>query len=172
MARDKSSLFIGDREVQYLNDLSTEFIESIVQQQIVYYPVEDSLTQSDDLYGESTKKNFRNPIQIYCRVFLANHEMRTGNMGSDNFYEIELYFQRDRVIQDLGFYPRIGDVAFWNEKYFEIKTVTEPQLFGGLSQHRVAIICKAVIARQEVFTAAKEKPYDPTIVPDTQIRTK
>jgi hypothetical protein len=170
MARDGSSLFITDRDVAYVNDIATELLEIVALQKVVYYAIEESLTQADDLYGESTRKHYRSPIELYCRVFLSNHSMKNGAIGTENIYEIEVYFQRDRVMNDLGFYPRAGDVVKWNEKNFEIKTVEEPQLFGGLSQHRVGITCKCVILRQDQFNTNEFKTYDKTVIPDSQIR--
>jgi len=140
------------------------------QQKILYYAIEEQATNSDELYGESITKGFRAAVELYCRVFLADHRMTVGEMGAENVYKVEVYFQRDRVMKDLGFYPRIGDFFQWNNRVFEIKTVREPQLFGGLSQHRIGIICEAIVARQEVFAPEKKEPYDQTKIPDSQIR--
>ena len=170
MPRDSVGLFITQREIDYINDQTTELLETIIQQKIIYYPIEEQATNSDELYGESINKGFRTPVELYCRVFLADHRMTVGEMGAENIYKVEVYFQRDRVMKDLGFYPRIGDFFQWNNRFFEIKTVREPQLFGGLSQHRIGIICEAIVARQEVFTDKKDKPYDQTVNPDSQIR--
>ena len=170
--RDNSNLFITEREVQLLNSWTTEIIELVAQQKVLYFAIDNEKNIQDDLYGETTKKIFRDPIEIYSRVMLSEHTVKVDEMGIDNIYEIEVYFQRDRVIQDLGFYPRIGDFIGWSNKFFEIKSTTEPQMFGGLSQHRVGIICKAIISRQEVFTSSKNRPYDQTIIPDSELRTK
>ena len=172
MPRDSESLFIHTQEVNFLNDITSEYVENIICQKIIYYAIEEQTTKTDELYGESTKKGFRDPVEIYCRVFLKDHNMTVGEMGAENIYNIELYFQRDRVMRDLGFYPRSGDFIQWGNKNFEIKTVREPQLFGGLSQHRVGIICDAVVSRQEVFSLSTDKPYDQTIVPDSNIRSQ
>jgi hypothetical protein len=171
MPRDKTSLFIQQRDIDYVNDVSTELIELVAQQKIIYYAIDEALNQSDDLYGESIKKVFRNPVEIYCRVFLEKHEVITNSMGSENVYNIEVYFQRDRVMKDLGFYPRIGDFINWANKFFEIKTAIEQQLFGGLSQQRPGILCRCVNARQEIINNSQFKPYDPTIIPDSEMRT-
>jgi hypothetical protein len=170
MGRDTTSLFISQREIDFLNDNITELIETVAQQTIRYYAVEDSLMESDNLYGESIKKVFRNPVEIYCRVMLSDHRMTVNNMGAENIYEIELYFQRDRVMKDLGFYPRIGDFVEWANKVFEIKTTVEPQMFGGLAQHRVGIICKAIITRQEVMNLSNNRPYNQEVNPDSELR--
>ena len=170
MPRDNTSLFITEKEIQFINDATTELLETIIQQKILYYAIEEQATNSDELYGESITKGFRPPVELYCRVFLADHRMTVGEMGAENVYKVEVYFQRDRVMKDLGFYPRIGDFFQWNNRNFEIKTVREPQLFGGLSQHRIGIICEAIIARQEIFNPDKKEPYDQTKAPDSQIR--
>ena len=45
---------------------------------------------------------------------------------------IDLMFQRNNLASgSLNFYPETGDVCDWNDFYWEINGVTEPQLIGG-----------------------------------------
>ena len=53
-------------------------------------------------------------------------------VGSDTNQSIEMYFQRNNLSSgSLNFFPEIGDIVDWNEVYWEINSVTEPQLIGG-----------------------------------------
>ena len=49
-----------------------------------------------------------------------------------------MYFHRN-TLKDADFYPELGDLAHWNNMYFEINSVTEPQIIGGnpLFQHEI-----------------------------------
>ena len=69
----------------------------------------------------------------------------------DRTYSIDIYFQRERLIQDIGMFPRVGDYIEWDKKFFEIAAVTEPQIVNGLPEFKFAFICNCVSARQGVF---------------------
>jgi hypothetical protein len=43
-----------------------------------------------------------------------------------------MYFQRENLASgSLNFYPEPGDIVDWNNNYYEINGVTEPQLLVG-----------------------------------------
>ncbi len=64
----RKSLFLGEREVKYINDMNTELLELVALQKIIYFAIENSLTPTHRLYGESAEKKFRHPVEIFCRV--------------------------------------------------------------------------------------------------------
>ena len=48
---------------------------------------------------------------------------------------IEVYFHRT-TLKEADFFPEIGDIIDWNDGYYEVGSVTEPQLIGGHSGFR------------------------------------
>ena len=43
-----------------------------------------------------------------------------------------MFFQRENLASgSLNFYPEIGDIVDWNDHYWEVNGVTEPQLLHG-----------------------------------------
>jgi len=54
---------------------------------------------------------------------------------------VELYFHRN-TLAEAGFAPEVGDVCDWNDFYWEINSVTEPQLIGGHQafKHMIKVI--------------------------------
>ena len=58
-------------------------------------------------------------------------ELNDG-IGTDINANIEMYFQRNNLASvSLNFYPEPGDIVDWNDFYWEVNGVTEPQLIGG-----------------------------------------
>ena len=53
-----------------------------------------------------------------------------NEFGSDTNVSIELYFHRNSL-KDTDFFPEIGDIVDWNQFYWELDSVTEPQLVSG-----------------------------------------
>ena len=59
-----------------------------------------------------------------------NYVTASDEFGADVNTSVELYFHRT-TLSEAGFYPEIGDIVDWNDTYFEINAVTEPQLIAG-----------------------------------------
>jgi len=163
------SLFIGDRERVFFERVATEVMECVSQQKIRYFAIEESLTQADDLYGEATKKYFRQPIEIYALVLYNEPVIQTGTFSSETQYSLKLYIQRFRVEQDLKMTPRIGDFIEFNNHYFEIAKVSYPQLIAGLDTagFQMGVYVEAISTRADVFSPHKTTPYDLKTNPDT-----
>ena len=62
--------------------------------------------------------------------------------GSDLNATLELYFHRN-TLSDANFYPEIGDIVDWNNFYWEMNSVTEPQLIAGHQNFKHDIIVTA-----------------------------
>lgn len=163
------SLFIGDRERVFFQRVATEVMECVSQQKIRYYAIDENLTPSDDLYGESTKKFTRQPLELYALILYNNPEVETGTFSVETKYSLKLYIQKFRVEQDLKMTPRIGDFIEFANHYFEITKCWEPQLIGGLdmSGFKMGVYVEAVTVRADVFSPHKTTPYSAKTNPDT-----
>ena len=87
----------------------------------------------ENLYGESTTKYFNVGFRVNCLIRYNAPEVEQFNdVGPDNNSSIELNFQRNNLASgSLNFFPEASDICNWNEQYWEINGVTEPQLIGG-----------------------------------------
>jgi len=55
-----------------------------------------------------------------------------------------MYFQRNNLSSgSLNFYPETGDIVDWNDFYWEINGVTEPQLIHGYQGYKHSIVASA-----------------------------
>ena len=75
-------------------------------------------------------------------------------MKPDLNSSVEMYFHRT-TLSEAGFHPEIGDIVHWNDIYFEINTVTEPQLIAGHTDYKHQI--KALATRTRLSSLQIEE---------------
>ena len=52
-AQPPPPLFLGEKERNLVKQVNDELIERVIGQEVVYYPIDDSITQYNNLYGEA-----------------------------------------------------------------------------------------------------------------------
>jgi hypothetical protein len=170
MQEYRESLFFDRRTQQFLNNISTELLELVMMQSFIYYSVIGDLTETtDDIYGESQNKTFRQPIQLYGRILYNEPIVVSGTFSSENQYSLGLYLQHDRIEDDLKLRPKMGDYLQFGEKYYEVTTVKYPQMIGGLPQFQLGVILDCISVRQNVFNPEKQGPFDPSVQGDSTV---
>ena len=124
--------FITQKEINLIDHLNEELIDEIIGQSVDIYKINTTHTK-DNIYGESTTKYFNVGFRVNCLVrFNAPEVEQFNEVGPDNNSSIDLMFQRNNLASgSLNFFPEAGDVCDWNDVYWELNGVTEPQLIGG-----------------------------------------
>jgi len=168
--KDRGSLFLGDRELQFIQNVATEIIEVVTQQKITYYAIESSKMDQNDLYGEALahEKVFRQPIELYVLVLYNEPVIFTGAFSTETQYSLKFYVQRFRVEQDLKVEIKMGDFVEFGEKYYEINKVWYPQLIAGQDTpgFSMGTYAEAHSTRAEIFSPNRKLMYDPSINSD------
>ena len=136
--------FVPQKEINLIDSMNEELIDNIIGQTVDIYKI--TLDNTDDnIYGESTTKYYDQGFRVNCLILFNEPEVDLTEFGTDVNATIEMYFHRT-TLKEAGFYPEIGDIVDWNDIYFEINSVTEPQLIAGhpnfkhqirVSAHRV-----------------------------------
>ena len=121
--------FTPQKEIDFFDKVNQELIDDLVGQTVDIYKISLSETE-ENLYGESTTKTFDRGYRVNCLIQFNEPETTLDEFGSDTNTSIELYFHRTSL-KDADFYPEIGDVVDWNQFYWELNSVTEPQLIAG-----------------------------------------
>ena len=140
--------FVPQKEINLIDAFNEELIDEVVGQTVDIYKVslEDSNT---NIYGEATDggaKVFEKGFQVNCLIGFNAPEVVEDELGPDVKGTIDLNFHRNSL-SGSGFYPEVGDVVDWNEQYWEIDGVTEPQLIAGSQDFNHAIAATAHITR-------------------------
>ena len=116
-------------DIKLFDAINEELIDELVGQTVDIYKVNLDDTESN-LYGESTSKTFDVGFRVNCLIQFNEPETTMNEFGSDTNASIELYFHRNSL-KDTDFFPEIGDIVDWNQFYWELDSVTEPQLVSG-----------------------------------------
>jgi len=153
-------LFITQRELNFFSDITKEVIKDIVGQKIVYYPVSEIKTQAHELYNESVKKIFDNPIIIDALVSNTQQtDTRINKFGIDQQYKVEVYIQyRDMV--EKGINIEIGDFFSFGSIFYEITDSTIMRNIYGMPEHKEGIKLVGTKARQGQFFTDVQGPTD------------
>ena len=123
--------FVPQKEFDLINAMNEELIDEIVGQSVDIYKVNIDNT-NENIYGESTTKYYDIGFRVNCLILYNEPEVNQDEFGADLNADIEMYFQRENLSSgSLNFYPESGDIVDWNNYYWEINGVTEPQLIGG-----------------------------------------
>jgi len=122
--------FIPQKEIDMINSMNKELIDDLVGQSVDIYKIEIDETEAN-LYGESDNKFFGTGYRVNCLLRFNEPEVEMiEGVGADINSNIEMFFL-DNSLSGSNFYPEIGDITDWNDFYWEINSVTEPQLIGG-----------------------------------------
>jgi hypothetical protein len=147
-------LFLGEKERNLVKQVNDELIERVIGQQVVYYPIDDSITQYNDLYGEAVEKTFLPPVRVYALVDYQSTETKADTVaGMDKTNTITIYFHKRRLIEDQDLYVREGDFILYGDYYYEIvSTEWSRQLFGQID-HTFEIVATCYYSREGLFDA-------------------
>ena len=136
MATNKP-FFVPQKEVDLINKFNEELIDDIVGQTVDIYKVSIDDTEAN-VYGEAVNggsKTFTTAFRVNCLINFEEPTVDQDEFGTDVDTSIGMYFQR-KSLEDSDFYPEPGDIVHWNQFYFEINGVTEPQLIAGHQGYR------------------------------------
>lgn len=147
-------LFLGEKERNLVKQVNDELIERVIGQQVVYYPIDDSITQYNNLYGEAVEKTFLPPVRVYALVDYQSTETKADTVaGMDKSNTITIYFHKRRLIEDQDLYVREGDFILYGDYYYEIvSTEWSRQLFGQID-HTFEIVATCYYSREGLFDA-------------------
>jgi len=135
--------FVPQKEINLIDSMNEELIDDILGQYVDIYKVSIENTDSN-IYGESSTKYYNVGFRVNCMLNYNEPETLQDEFGADNNSSVEMYFQRNNLASgSLNFYPEIGDVVDWNQHFWEINSVTVPQLIAGHQGYRHSIVANA-----------------------------
>ena len=145
--------FTPQKEIDLIDSMNEELIDEIISQAVDIYKI--SVDNVDEnLYGESLTKYYDRGFRVNCLIMFNEPEILQEESGADLNANIEMYFHRT-TLKEAGFYPEIGDIVDWNDFYWEINSITEPQLISGHQEFKHQI--KAVAHRSRISSLQIEE---------------
>jgi hypothetical protein len=160
------ALYGGQRDISLFRNMNRELLRNIITQEIAYYKI--GLTETvTNLYGESSKKFYNDPILLTCLITRGDQNFNDDDFGPDVKRDVSFAFLRDDLV-DLSLVPEDGDIISWQESYYEVHQIVENQLILGKSEQynmtnlsnfgsSLSIICNAHLTRAEKVGISKQR---------------
>ena len=170
-------LFITQREINFISDITKEIVKDVVGQKIYYYPVSETKTKSHEIYDEALKKVFDNPLIIEA---LVNSEFQTetkiDKFGVDATFTLEVYVQHRDMIEK-GINPAIGDYFSFGSIFYEITEYKYMRTIYGQAENIDGVSLVGTRVREIQFKALTAGPTDikytdPDSIQDTFIQQR
>jgi hypothetical protein len=153
-------LFITPREINFIADITAEIIKDVAGQFVYLYPISEVKTAPHDVYNESVKKIFDQPIKLDALVS-AKYEEQTkiNEFGVESVYKIDLFVQyRDLV--NKGIEVSVGDFFSYSDILFEITNVNIIRTIYGQAEHKDGVAIKGTKAREDQLKVLLLGPTD------------
>jgi hypothetical protein len=160
-------LFITPREIQFINDLTKEYLKDTVGQKIYYFAISTKKTQIHEVYEEAPEKIFEKPIEIPAQVGQTEWSSTRTAFGPENTAQLEV-FLHGRDLIDKNLIVSEGDYFTYGDSVYEIvKCIPLKNIFGQ-EEYNVSFSIVGKLARIGEFDPKiffppykdENKPYD------------
>jgi len=139
--------YFSSRDLAYINGINRELNEDLIQTFVVLFKIAASETNTN-VYGEagSEGKSFYPGIEINALIDRTDPTTDDEGFGPDRDQTV-VYKFRELDLKEANFYPEVGDLIFFNDRYHEIDNVVQEQFLGGQSDNSLSIICNTHYSR-------------------------
>jgi hypothetical protein len=144
--------FVTEREIAFINKINKELLQHVIGQEVSYYEISVEDSAVNTTYEESSHKVWRPPVKCNALVLWDNPQTRSSVLGPDSIYSLEVYFHTQEL-NERNLVPKDGDFVEFGEVFFEITSVTHPQLVFGQVNNKIMTKCMCVPAREGQFQA-------------------
>lgn len=143
-------LFRGKRDIALVKRYNRELIEDIVGDLITYYPISKRFSEAD-FYGESKEKIVEQPVEAHALIRWEDQKNTTTEFGVDKEYSLTVYLLNE-YLKEVRLQPTMGDMVNYDDVFFEITSVSEPNLIYGKASERLGTKLQCVSVRDSSFS--------------------
>tara|TARA_B100000131_G_scaffold87268_1_gene84119 strand:- start:493 stop:981 length:489 start_codon:yes stop_codon:yes gene_type:complete len=147
--------FLPQKDVDLITRVTRELVgdkqrskDGLINQECVIY--KPSLQESaTNMYGEAAggTKIYKNGVQMNCLVTAEDFDFNEDEFGASNNQTATFAFLRQSFI-DASMVLEIGDLIDWNYAYFEVGSVNENQLIGGMFDQNYSVVANTFLIRK------------------------
>ncbi len=127
--------------MNFMNSVNAELMGDIIENLVTIFKIAPNETKTN-IYGETsqdTGKWYMPAIQVSCLVDRPEMETEQDDFGPSRTQN-HIFKMREKMLKQIEFYPEIGDMVFWNDRYYEVDNVVQEQLLGGQAEKSHSII--------------------------------
>jgi hypothetical protein len=124
--------FFSRRDMNLLGSVNAELMADIIETVVQVFKIATYETMVN-IYGESSSekgKIFYPAIDLTALIEKGDINAQNQGYGPDRNQDIAYRFrERDCIVTN--YFPEIGDLVLFNERYYEIDNVVQEQFLGG-----------------------------------------
>jgi hypothetical protein len=101
------------------------------------------------MYGEAAAGNriYKNGVEMNCIIAAEDFDYNEDEFGASNNQNATFSFLRQSFI-DASMVLELGDLIDWNYGYFEVGSINENQLIGGMFDQNYSVVATAFLVRK------------------------
>ena len=133
--------YFSSRDLNFLGSVNSELIGDIIECVVQVFKIAAYETNTN-IYGESSSdkgKVFYSGIDLSCLVQREDINTENQGYGPDRKQDI-VYRFRERDCITTNYFPEIGDLVLYNQRYYEIDNVIQEQFLGGHPDKSLSLI--------------------------------
>lgn len=140
--------YFSERDLRLVNSLNAELTRDIIQTLIVCFKIAGTFTNTN-IYGESRPsegKSFYDGIELVALIERNDPSADDEGFGPDRDQTV-VFKLRENTCKDANYFPEIGDIILFNDRYHEVDNVVREQFLGGQSDKSHSFICNTHYSR-------------------------
>jgi hypothetical protein len=140
--------YYSERDLKLINSLNAELTRDIIQTLIVCFKIASEVTNTN-IYGESNieeGKSFYDGIELVALIERNDINTEDEGFGPDRDQTV-VFKLRENTCRDAAYFPEVGDLILFNNRYHEINNVVQEQFLGGQSDKSHSFICNTHYSR-------------------------
>ena len=133
--------YFSERDIRFINSINAELMDDIIQTEVTIFKMVADITTTN-IYGESKSsvgKTYYPGIEITALIERAEIATDVDDFGPNRKQNVVFKF-REKTLKTVNFFPQVGDLVLFNERYHEIDNVVQEQFLGGISDKSLSII--------------------------------
>ena len=145
---DRTGRYFSSRDRGFLHSINAELFGDMIQTVVTLYKIAPTETLTN-VYGETDQTNgkFYFPgIEMTALIDRGDITTENDGFGPDRKQNPVFSF-REKMLQQVNFFPQVGDLVLFNERYCEVDGVDQEQLVVGQPDKSLSIICKTHYTR-------------------------
>lgn len=150
-------LFATSRDAKLLKHFWKEKMIKLDTIEVDIYKLALSETETN-LYGESAKRVYYNPVRFYCTPTKEQTEAIDVDTNIDITQNVSFYFMRDDLV-DKDYVLEESDIIKFDEKFYEVDNTRSTNYWGGRNPATLPIIT----------SGQSDRGYDISIVAQTHL---
>jgi hypothetical protein len=144
--------FITERELALVHSWSSELMQEVSKQDVLYYAIDYEASRVHDIYDEAVEKAYMAPVLISARTEFNQIATTVGNGVEDAGYTLSVELHVSECNQR-NVHPREGDFIEHGQVMFEITTVGYAEAVFGQINDKMAYKLTCVPSRESQFKA-------------------